>query len=483
MPVLLPLLAAALPGGLHVDMFTNAALAGTPSARSTVGSLDFELEMGGSAEVSGTLTLPSTRSYFAFECRFAGGQLFFVWIDDHLVCHTSQFGHSPYATDGTPQNPLRALGGRTRLPVVVHVYSSANGSATGDVTSSRSAQLNVTWARLAAPAEAGASPSFAPIPPASLSPASPSLELRRRALQKSLKRGWNPWSRSMLDVIRLPHSLVLTTAICQISSADCLNFTCISSDAAVVRVGAIAADQSYWQFYVGYRGLNVSLSFTGGEGALHVLAEPIGCAGGGAAGTNCSDYALAALGRYAWYRPGRASASADGAFAFATPGLPPTVVQPTADADEALTQRLLPRLRPSAGPGAAAAAFGLGDGPVGLREGGGARPEVAEVRAAVGAARAAEYARYAGWGELAELKEALQAATLWNYAYTPAEYGLNAVILVDLVTHGEFFSNSEMSLISVVDLNCTGPQCGLVGFFLGTTFPCRMVTDSMSVSN
>ena len=67
--------------------------------------------------------------------------------------------------------------------------------------------------------------------------------------------------------------------------------------------------------------------------------------------------------------------------------------------------------------------------------------------------------------------------------YTPAEYGLNAVILVDLVTHGEFFSNSEMSLISVVDLNCTGPQCGLVGFFLGTTFPCRMVTDSMSVSN
>ena len=39
------------------------------------------------------------------------------------------------------------------------------------------------------------------------------------------------------------------------------------------------------------------------------------------------------------------------------------------------------------------------------------------------AARAAELARYPAYGEQAEVKEALQAATIWNYIYTPAEYG------------------------------------------------------------
>jgi hypothetical protein len=37
------------------------------------------------------------------------------------------------------------------------------------------------------------------------------------------------------------------------------------------------------------------------------------------------------------------------------------------------------------------------------------------------AARAAELARYPAYGEQAEVKEALQAATIWNYIYTPAE--------------------------------------------------------------
>jgi hypothetical protein len=41
----------------------------------------------------------------------------------------------------------------------------------------------------------------------------------------------------------------------------------------------------------------------------------------------------------------------------------------------------------------------------------------------VTAARAAELARYPAYGEQAEVKEALQAATMWNYIYTPAEYG------------------------------------------------------------
>jgi len=45
------------------------------------------------------------------------------------------------------------------------------------------------------------------------------------------------------------------------------------------------------------------------------------------------------------------------------------------------------------------------------------------VEAAIGAARAAELRRYAKWGNLSQVKEAVQAATLWNYVYTPAEAG------------------------------------------------------------
>lgn len=55
-------------------------------------------------------------------------------------------------------------------------------------------------------------------------------------------------------------------------------------------MGVFATDASYWQFYLGYKGVNVSLSYSGGTGPLNMLAEPIGCSAAGAA--NCSDFAL-----------------------------------------------------------------------------------------------------------------------------------------------------------------------------------------------
>ena len=59
-------------------------------------------------------------------------------------------------------------------------------------------------------------------------------------------------------------------------------------------------------------------------------------------------------------------------------------------------------------------AFGLGSGPIGFREGADA-PSLTEVHAVIAKARASELARYAPYGELADVKEALQAATMWNY--------------------------------------------------------------------
>jgi len=191
---------------------------------------------------------------------------------------------------------------------------------------------------------------------------------------------------------------------------------------------------------VAYAGLNVSVSATGGNGTLHLLVEPLGCSSASAApasaassassasasfgstssssssdaALNCSDYALVVSPRFVWFRAGIATITTSGAISLAPAGLDTTLVTPTrlADANVSLPEwKSSPRL-----------AFSLGCGAVGLRQGPHA-PTLAAVRAAVSSARSLELARYARYGELASVKEALQAATLWNYVYNPAEYG------------------------------------------------------------
>ena len=87
-------------------------------------------------------------------------------------------------------------------------------------------------------------------------------------------------SRAELHSSRPQHteagSAVLTTALCQLSTGDCLNATRIEDTQAAVRVGPFAIDQSYWQLYIGFRGLNVSLSVVGGTHQLHTtLGRPL----------------------------------------------------------------------------------------------------------------------------------------------------------------------------------------------------------------
>ena len=79
-------------------------------------------------------------------------------------------------------------------------------------------------------------------------------------------------------VVRLPDSSTVTTALCQLSTQDCLLQTHIEDPAAQIRVGVFAADASYWQFYLGYalQGLFVLL----GGGGVCVCV----CVGGGGGG-------------------------------------------------------------------------------------------------------------------------------------------------------------------------------------------------------
>lgn len=327
--------AIAKSAGLKVDTYENCALHGTPSSSSIVPLLDFQVQMGGSAEVTGTLTYEATGLY-AFDCAFGGGQLVFVWVDDHLVCHTDPpFGNTESSTDGSPQYPLEVDKG-TAASIVIHIYSYAEA---GPISSAALANVTVRWAALAAPMHAGARPTFVSVPAAALSATSSPLELHRRQLQRELKNGWNLWTYNLLAVARLPESFAISLALCKISSQECLTEVKIEDpldhgQGSAVRVGPFAADQSYWQLYVAHAGLNVSVSATGGNGTLHLLVEPLGCSSatpaapassastassassassslGSAsassssdAALNCSDYALVVSPRFVWFRAG-----------------------------------------------------------------------------------------------------------------------------------------------------------------------------------
>ena len=173
---------------LTLDQYHTAALHGKPASSGTVDNLDFNLDFTGSAEITGMLAL--TESLYSFDCTFTGGQLVFVWVGDHLVCHTDPpFGNAQSSTDGCPENPLP---GNSTMSIVIHIYSaSADGS--GNVTSDSTARVNVQWAAQQAPLPMGAHPSYVSVPSSALSPESSNAEIQRRTLQKSLQNGWNTW--------------------------------------------------------------------------------------------------------------------------------------------------------------------------------------------------------------------------------------------------------------------------------------------------
>ena len=80
-------------------------------------------------------------------------------------------------------------------------------------------------------------------------------------------------------------------------------------------------------------------------------------------------------------------------------------------------------------------AVGFGNGAVGMQEGAVTKPTAASIGKVVAAARKKEYATYEKYGALADVKEAVQAATMWNYIYTPAEYGSANIFLLYLYTY------------------------------------------------
>eukprot|EP00039_Didymoeca_costata_P002667 m.61818 g.61818 ORF g.61818 m.61818 type:complete len:831 (-) comp11450_c0_seq2:48-2540(-) len=403
-------------GEVTVNMYNNSALVGTPhSHRSPSLQTSFTLGKGPfSAEVYGTVLYDKPGAMYAFNCSFdydtstipATSVTVFVWVGDHLVCHTNPpFSNTAGSEDGTVDNPLRNL---TNGPVtvVMHVYTNVNSSY-----SESTLDIDVKWMALMKPGASNTN-SYVSIPSSSLQPELPASEIKRREVQNAEKKGWNLWTYNMLSAVRLPESCAVTTVICQLSTAACLTQTHIEDTAAQVRVGEFASDRSYWAFYLGYNGINVSLSYTGGNMPLNILAEPLNCDT-----ANCSDYALVITGTYKWLRAGDVKLENEETFdtmTFEPYGQESLKIQSTKPHDASLPI-------PSTLKNTAHIALPLGDGALGITQNEGSN--LADIRRAVYDAWRSEEEHSAKYGNLATVKEAVQAATMWNYVYVPSEYG------------------------------------------------------------
>lgn len=251
-------------------------------------------------------------------------------------------------------------------------------------------------------------------------------------MQQRAKQGWNVWSYNMLGVVKLPESCDITTALCRLSTGDCLTSTHIEDVHASIRVGMFATDLSYWQFYLGYNGINVSMSYSGGD-SLSLLAEPLNCGGV----IDCSDYVLVLLPSFKWERVGNVSVAGDNSSVTLQPlGQQAVTLQMTRPGSDVVLPAKVPTDSPLI-------VLPLDQGAVGLQDAAGAPPTASSIRNVIEAARAKEVARIAVFtndeegGDRYTTKEGLQAATMWNYIYTPAEYGpiLPVSRSWDFVTH------------------------------------------------
>jgi len=119
---------------------------------------------------------------------------------------------------------------------------------------------------------------------------------------------------NMLAFTCLPAGIAITTHLCQVSSGKCIEVAKpdgIQRTGAYTRVGSYASDRSYGQFYVGGGPNtakqnstlpfgNISVAFTAGEAGIQVMVTPIGCDV-----VDCEDLTLKLSARFIWMRAGQ----------------------------------------------------------------------------------------------------------------------------------------------------------------------------------
>eukprot|EP00966_Prymnesium_polylepis_P188131 4360210-Prymnesium_polylepis.1 len=421
------------PHGLLLDVFSNTALSGVPASTSVTPSLA-PLRISGvaagpfSAEVTGVLTFPQYGRY-NFECAFTGVAAAFVWVSDHQVCVSGAYDNvrsDRSSMDGSPAYPLISSAEMRNANMTLRIQLWSNASASSDPTS-----VHVRW-RVCSGGDCSAVP-LQEIPQTALTPRTPPLEQRRAQLQRSLVSGWGAWQpRNYLSLISLPDSARLSLMLCQLSSHACLTASVGPDDkAAIVRPGLHALDRSYAQYYVGYRGFNTSVRWSGGAGGLRVALQPVSCAV--APGIqNCSDFAVVLASDFAWWRSGTVATACTGErcrITLTPHELPQHVLTATLVGSQTTGAARCDVAGFSiAPPSVALPQTGAG---LALRlDGNGATLYVSslderaeDTSEAIDDAEQRERTDLASHGPLAETAGAVRAALMWNSVFLPAEQG------------------------------------------------------------
>lgn len=306
----------------------SALVSDETTATNIIPSLVWEsttAQRGASVELSGTLHAPpyavGAPVGFSYRCNASSAMLFFVWVDDHLVCHHGVYQNPDATMDGEIGTPLPFLS-KTSLPVRVHMYLTDPLEQTHVEVAELVYWLSVEWCVVnvstpylpnGAAAPLSCSTPFSMIPPDSLTPQLSEVEEQRGALQRAEAVGWGTWlPGTILSVAHLPDGGVFTYGLFNETSGVHVTNDVVDDAHPVpnvtVRVGRHTVNHTYAQFYYAWCSINVSVEIFTDRGApdrLTVLVTPVSCA------ENC-DVLLWLSARFAWFRGGSASVENSG---------------------------------------------------------------------------------------------------------------------------------------------------------------------------
>ena len=308
--LLLPTVGAAV----TQTLWHNTALAGEQNTTTVVASVGGS--WGGdqllSVEWLATLRAPAKARY-TFDCRVANGAVI-LWLDDHLLCGTDELFAPAPAGGVAPLPPYMLLSAGEPHFLRVHFYHNES--------SVDPASLALLWG------VDGAAP--VAVPASALAAAAAPEQLARLAMQAELATGWGTWWRpNALAATLLPEGATATAGLCELASGKCMDpdtaFTpeegrgpeepCDGNRCSegTARPGLHAWDRSYWQLFLSFRGLNVSLEWVGtGAGAGPEEHQTLGLLATVVSG-NASGFALALTADFKYNRVGSvAPCSGDG---------------------------------------------------------------------------------------------------------------------------------------------------------------------------
>lgn len=264
---------------LLLDVFENTALVGSPTESRHLSSLsNFSIEnpngdannMDYSARILGSLDLKLISESFAIQCQFSKEvSAALVWIDDHLVCQNGLYnvtGSVANRMDGTPNTPLSRLR-RTTLLFRAHLWSSstAKGSILWSMVTRENTMTKTLQNGNGFLLQEDKSHIYTDIPFNALLPTISEPERNRIVMAEKLTQGWGLWNhKSIFEFILLPEGLRLSLLFCNNRTGQCWDQAIPSQDLARV-TAPIASDFSFLEYhvYLADHKVNITVSMSG----------------------------------------------------------------------------------------------------------------------------------------------------------------------------------------------------------------------------